>query len=406
MYRLMTIMYELPDQWGRYDPTLILDELTAAKAAVLSLTSIPFQRSWAEKLQEIELKREVAGTSKIEGADFTDKELDDALSGRAKERDMTRSQRQARAAINTYRWIAALPMDVPVNLDLIKNVHRRIVTGCDDDHCPPGELRGNGQNVTFGRPRHRGVEGGAECEKALTRLVAALNRDLRPHDKLIQALAVHYHLGAMHPFHDGNGRTARAIEALMLQRGQLKDALFIAMSNYYYDEKNTYLSTLSAVRGKHHDLTPFLKFALGGIALQCQRLLREIRTHVQKSLFRDIMGRMYGRLQSTRKRALARRQCEILNTLLDRDAPIEYRDLYKLLKSDYRALKEPMRAFIRDLNGVGALGATLVKKEGRKETEKFLIEVRPEWATEITETAFYKQINKLPAAKTRLIVSQ
>jgi hypothetical protein len=29
----------------------------------------------------MELKREVAGTSKIEGADFTDRELDEALTG-------------------------------------------------------------------------------------------------------------------------------------------------------------------------------------------------------------------------------------------------------------------------------------------------------------------------------------
>lgn len=401
----MTVQYVLPDHWIKYDPTLIVEELTAAKAAVLSLTSIPFQRSWAEKLQEMELKREIAGTSKIEGADFTDKELEEALSGKADERDMTRSQRQAKAAINTYRWISKLPVDLPLDVDLVKNIHRRIVTGCDDDRCPPGELRGYGQNVTFGRPRHRGAEGGEECERALTRLIGALNQEFRPHDKLIQALAFHYHLGAMHPFYDGNGRTARAVEALMLQRAQLKDALFIAMSNHYYDEKNAYLTALAEVREKNFDLTPFLKFGLNGIAVQCQRLLREIRTHVQKSLFRDVMWKMYGRLQSTRKRALAHRQIQILNVLLDRDEPIEYRELYKMLVKDYDALHEPMRAFVRDLNGLSGLGAAVVTREGEKEGARFMVAVRPEWATEITETEFYMYVNKLPAAKTRLVVT-
>lgn len=51
----------------------------------------------------------------------------------------------------------------------------------------------------------------------------------------------------MHPFLDGNGRTARAVEALMLQRAGLRDALFIAMSNYYYDEKTVYLAALAEV---------------------------------------------------------------------------------------------------------------------------------------------------------------
>jgi len=399
------ILYQVPDHWIKYELTEIVEELTAAKAAVLSLASIPFQRSWAEKLQAMELKREVAGTSKIEGADFTDKELDDALSDKAKGQDMTRSQKQARAAINAYRWIAKIPNGQPIDGDLIKGIHRRLVTGCDDDHCPPGELRAGGQNVTFGRPRHRGCEGGNECEEALRRLIGALNQEFQSHDKLVQALTFHYHLAAMHPFVDGNGRTARAMEALMLQRAHMKDTLFVAMSNYYYDEKDAYLESLAAVRKDNFNLTPFLKFGLRGIDLQCRRLLREIRAHVQRSLFRDVMGKMYARLHSTRKRALASRQVEILNTLLDREEPIEYRDLYKLLESHYSKLNGSMRAFVRDLNSLSSLGATFVRQDGQKEAPLFMVGVRLEWPTEITETEFYKEINELPTAKTRLFVS-
>jgi Fic family protein len=399
----MTVQYRQPSNWIYYDPAAIVTELTAAKASVLALTLIPYQRTWAEALQAMELKREVAGTSKIEGAEFTDKELDEAISGKASDEDMTRSQRQARAAIKTYRWIERLPHDRPIDAALIKEIHRRIITGCDDDHCPPGEFRGDGQNVTFGRPRHRGVDGGNQCTSSVNRLIGALNQEYRGHDQLLQALAIHYHFGAMHPFYDGNGRTARALEALMLQRAHLKDTLFIAMSNYYYDEKNAYLDALSKVREKNFDLTPFLKFALRGIDLQCKRLLREIRAHVQKSLFRDVMGKMYGRLHSSRKRALAFRQCEILTKLLDMDAPIEYRDLFKLVEKDYMPLSAPMRAYVRDLNGLGNLRAILITKE--EAGPRFMVHARLEWATEVTDTEFYKQINKLPAAKTKLMVS-
>src|ERR1700730_9889730 len=91
----MVIKYSVPDHWIKYDPMDIVNELTEAKAAVLSLTSIPFQRSWAEALQEIELKREVAGTSKIEGAEFTDKEFEEAVSGDVAKEHFTRSQKQA-----------------------------------------------------------------------------------------------------------------------------------------------------------------------------------------------------------------------------------------------------------------------------------------------------------------------
>ena len=153
----MAIQYSIPDRWIRYDPVAVIDELTEAKASILSLTNIPFQRSWAERLEEMELKREVAGTSRIEGANFTEREFEEAVTDNVPDEHFSRSQRQARAAINTYRWIEGLTDARPIDESLVKEIHRRIVTGCDDDHCPPGQLRGDGHNVSFGRPRHRGV---------------------------------------------------------------------------------------------------------------------------------------------------------------------------------------------------------------------------------------------------------
>ena len=104
------IRYDFPKNWIQYRFPDIASELTASKAAVISLNSIPFQRSWADQLQVIQLKREISGTSRIEGAEFTEKELDAAMT-ETPEQLHTRSQRQARSAVETYRWIAFLPAD-------------------------------------------------------------------------------------------------------------------------------------------------------------------------------------------------------------------------------------------------------------------------------------------------------
>ena len=397
----MVIRYSAPDPWIRYDITRIVNELVDAKASVQTLVALPFQRAWAEALQNIELKREIAGTSKIEGADFTDREFEEAVSEQHPDEQLTRSQRQARSAMQTYRWIAGLPRDRPITEEMIMEVHRRIVTDCDDDHCAPGALRTAGVNVVFGRPRHRGAEGGEECQDAFRRLCAAINAEFHAHDPLVQALALHYHLGAMHPFGDGNGRTARALEALILQRAHLRDTLFIAMSNYYYDEKSEYLRNLSFVGTFGHDLTPFLKFGLKGIAKQCQRIFKEIRIHIGKSLYRDVMATFYGRLRSTRKRALAGRQVEILTYLLGKDMPIDVWELYSILTGQYGNLKDPRRSFLRDMNQLIRMKAISIEKVG---DDKYLTSVRLDWATEITETEFYRQLSALPEAKTRLIV--
>src|SRR5262245_1668368 len=114
------IRYSLPQNWIRYDPIAIVKQLTEAKAAVLSLTTIPFQRRWADTMQTVQLKREVAGTSKIEGADFTDAELEKAIVARTPDELITRSQRQAHAAVRAYQFIAKRPNDQPIDDELIR----------------------------------------------------------------------------------------------------------------------------------------------------------------------------------------------------------------------------------------------------------------------------------------------
>ena len=390
----MSTRYTIPQDWIRYDALSILNELMGAKAAMLALTQIPYQRSWAEELQKIQLKREVAGTSRIEGAEFTERELDAAMRETPEQLE-TRSQKQAAAAVATYRWIAKLPGDRPVDEALIFEVHLRLVTGCDDDHCAPGKLRGRDENVTFGSPRHRGAAGGNECAEAMRQLAAAVRTAFNHHDPLIQALALHYHFAAMHPFLDGNGRTARALEALMLQRTGLRDTLFIAMSNYYYENKTAYLTALNGTWDKNHDLTLFLKFALKGIESQCQRLFAEIRQQVAKALYRNTMADLFGRLQSPRKRVMSARHLQILNLLLDA-GEIQLADISGRTRQFY-SVKNPGKALVRDLSYLIQLGALDVKK--LPEEKEFLFSINLDWPTQITETEFFKRVKDMPKGK-------
>lgn len=389
----MAIRYEQPRHWIRYDATAVFQPLLEAKAALLALTEFPYQRSWADELQHIQLKREVAGTSRIEGAEFTERELDAAMRDTPAQLE-TRSQRQAAAAVATYRWIASIPSDRYVDRFLIEDVHRRLVTGCDDDHCPPGRMRRRDENVSFGAPRHRGVEGGEPCEAAVSALVDAVRTIYRDHDAIVQALAMHYHVAALHPFLDGNGRTARALEALMLRRTGLRDTLFIAMSNYYYEHKSAYLQALADVRAADHDLTPFLVFALQGVRTQCQRLLAEIRTQVSKALFRQTATDLFARLQSPRKRVMSARHLEVIRLLLETDE-IELGPLTTRTRHLYM-LKNPGKALSRDLVYLYGLGAVRIQ---RRDGDEVWLSADLSWPTRITETEFFRLAKALPRGK-------
>ncbi len=394
------IAYEKPRDWILYDFRKVANLLTNAKAAVLSLTTIPYQKDWADELQVVQLKREVAGTSRIEGADFTEKELDAAMKETA-EQLQTRSQRQAAAAVKTYRWIAKLALERPITEELICEIHRMMVTDADDDHCPPGKIRSRDENVTFGAPRHRGVAGGAECETAFSELCRSAQREFQEHDPLIQALALHYHFAAMHPFLDGNGRAARALEAMMLQRTGLKDSLFIAMSNYYYEEKTAYLNTLAEVRANGHDLTPFLLFGLKGVEQQGKRLFGEIRKNVAKALYRNLMFDLFNRLRTPRKRVMKERHIEILKLLLNTDH-MNLDELTERTRIHYHTLGNARKALVRDINyliGLNAIGFTKLPDN------KYDLFVRLDWPMEITETEFFKRVKQMPKAKTHTFLS-
>lgn len=390
------IPYEIPKKWIIYDFQSINTLLVEAKSCLMALKNVPQQRRWVEALQQMQLKREVAGTSRIEGATFNESELDLALRDTPAQLH-TRSQKQAAAAISTYRWIATIPSDMPINSELICQIHRRMVTGADDDHCAPGRVRGAGDNVNFGIPRHRGVEGGEACTFALSEFTKAVAGPYQEHDPIIQAMAAHYHFAAMHPFQDGNGRTARALEALMLQRAGLRDSSFIAMSNYYYDEKANYLAALAEVRQNSHDLTPFLRFALKGVAIQCQAMLREIHQHIAKALVKNVASELLGRLKTKRKAVLAKRQFQILDRLLDsNEETLRFDRLLDMTHSIYGKLKAPVPALVRDLINLRHLGAIRIQKDSQGQ---YQFSARLQWPSEITETEFFKRLRDLPKSK-------
>jgi Fic family protein len=211
-------------------------------------------------------------------------------------------------------------------------------------------------------------------------------------------MALHYHLAAMHPFLDGNGRTARAMEALVLRRAGLTDRAFVAMSNYYYDEKPAYLRILSEVRQGGHDLTLFLIFALNGVRIQCERLTAEIRRHMQRALFRDTMYSLFNRLETKRKRVIGERQIEILKILLDEERIAAF-DLYKRTKPLYASIKDGMRAHFRDLTQLDLLKAIKVTWSSPSAADE-VVSINLDWPQEIDESEFLQWMKAMPQGKT------
>ena len=382
--------YAPPRRWINYDKTAILEQLIEAKTAAGVLRQLPYLTQWIEAVHQEQLRLEAACTSRIEGAEFTPQEENEALAPDAGARtDLTYSQRQLRAAEAAYRWISEQPAERPANQDFVLQVHRRIVTGCEDDHCEPGALRGYEHNVTFGSPICRGADGGDGCQSAFEALCNAIGGEFREHDGIIQAMAAHYHLGAMHPFGDGNGRTARAVEAFMLRQAGVNDRVMVSLSNYYYNHKDEYLGALFESRQRGHDLTPFLRFALPAVAERCNAVAGQILVNHNRLLFREFARSLFGQLRSPRRRVLAERQLQMLEIMLD-IGPINVRDFFTLTLAHYQKLKHPDRAQVRDLIGLMELGAVPLNMEH--------IQVNLEWPQQFSQSQLLERYENMPSA--------
>ena len=245
-------------------------------------------------------------------------------------------------------------------------------------------------NVTFGTPPCRGAEGGAECRTAFDSLCSAIEGpEFRQHDRIIQAIAIHYHVGSMHPFGDGNGRTARALEAFMLRQAGVNDMVMVSLSNYYYEHKDEYLAALFASRSGGHDLTPFLRFALGAVAERCNAVVEAIAINHHRTLFREFARSLFRQLRSPRRRVLVGRQLGVLEVLLDVGS-IGVAELANRVWGDYVGLKYPDRAFLRDLIGLLELSA-ITLDDNR-------VAANLAWPRQSSESELLERLESMPAA--------
>jgi Fic family protein len=86
----------------------------------------------------------------------------------------------------------------------------------------------------------------------------------------------HYAITDIHPFANGNGRTARlAASAILLKHGYLPGRLF-SFEAYYARDRDAYLSALRSVRGQTFNMEPWLEYYLEGLAEEYERVAAEV----------------------------------------------------------------------------------------------------------------------------------
>ena len=195
-----------------------LDALNERRRLFRHLPVDPTHADWLRRRAWV---RTIHGTTRIEGNTLSDIEVDELLSGSVG-RNLPR--REALEVLGTRQAVALVDelaprSDVPLDEGLIREVHRRVLDGQSPLFTPgayrKGENRVGGAagEIVFTTPPSGDVP---ELMHALSEwLIGHASSESPP----VAAALAHLEFVAIHPFNDGNGRTARAISRLLLLRG-------------------------------------------------------------------------------------------------------------------------------------------------------------------------------------------
>lgn len=100
-----------------------------------------------------------------------------------------------------------------------------------------------------------------------------LNSGGRQIDPYLRAALAHLNFVAIHPFGDGNGRTARIIEALIFYMEGYKSHELVSLEEFFGRDTQSYYTALNASLGSSYrpddaDVSPWVNYYLGAHAAQ------------------------------------------------------------------------------------------------------------------------------------------
>lgn len=260
--------------------------LMEIETARVEVEHIPLPPTVEAELRRQARVRSTHFSTRIEGNRLTLAEAEKVIRGGKTEfhgraRDVREVENYWNALLRVEEWAEARRS---VSEDLIRRLHALVEQG---PRAKPTPYR-DGQNVIRDSASGAIVYMPPEA-KDVPGLMAALVRWIDEAEKadvpvpLIAGLA-HYQFVTIHPYYDGNGRTARLLATFILQRGGYGMHGFISVEEYHARDLAGYYRAL-AVHPHHNyyegragaDLTPWVDYFIATLAGTFQAVRKEAR---------------------------------------------------------------------------------------------------------------------------------
>ena len=306
-------------------------------AAILS-------EDWISEMQNRALVLGAHHTTHIEGTQLT---LDQSEQLLKVQTPGSTNPDDARELVNyrdAFNLVADyLDSDLPVTEGLIREIHKRLVKGVRGDSAAPGEYRKiqnyavnskTGETIYTPPPVY-------EIQRMMQELVEYINCAVEVNPVFISGIA-QFQLVHIHPFLDGNGRSARLLSTLCLYRKGYDFKRLFTISEYYDRNRSDYYKAIQNVRENDMDITEWLEYFTHALSEQMQ----EIKTKGEVVIRADVLGKRHN---------LSKRQAKAVQYIL------QYGELTIKEFAEF-CTDTPRRSLQRDLKNLVDKG--LVKTEG------------------------------------------
>ncbi len=264
------------------DADLRVLELIKEQREKLSYLSNHNPKRWSGTLRKATLARAIRGSNSIEGYDAS---LDEAMAAVEEDEPPLDEKTETWLAINSYRsamtYILQTCQDPTFEFgkQFLKSLHFMMIHW--DMSKSPGQWRTREIYVVDDRlpdpvyeaPEHEQVDSLVE------ELVEYIRADTQS-SVLVKAAMAHLNLTMIHPFRDGNGRMARALQTLVLSQDGLNHPIFSSIEEWLGRNTSEYYKALEVMSdgswSPDFDTSSWVRFCL---TAHYQQALTIIRRH-------------------------------------------------------------------------------------------------------------------------------
>ncbi len=303
------------------------------------LDAVKLKDEWITDMQKKALILESHHSTHIEGTALNLAQAQDILSGkkvkginRDDEKELL-NYKKAMDFISKY-----LGKEDPVTEGLIRELHKILVKGVRGEKADPGNYRKIQNYVVNSRTKEviYTPPSPLEVPHLMKEFVCWINKESEDLSPILISGIAQFQFVLIHPFIDGNGRSARLLSTLILYKTGYDFKRLFTISEFYDKNRPGYYEAIQSVRKNSMNMTAWLEYFVNGLRSQ----MAEIQGKGKQLIKQD------AKFQKIKKLSLNSRQEKAIKFILQNDK-ITVNDYQKVVSCIRRTAQRDMEDLIK-----------------------------------------------------------